>query len=314
MKVVFLFPGYGSQFVGMGKELYDDYRIVQEYFEEASQSLNINFVKLCFASSDAELAKIGNAYPVLFLISSAIYALFKDEEIKPSLLIGNNIGDYAAIAASGGMSLPDGLYLLNKYANMYHDFFATQDVGMIRIEKTDNATVEKICAQINAEQQQVDLAVSISAHEHLVSGTQTGIAALKIVLDAHDIAYVDDELGYEMHSSLAQVIADSFKPYLNKVDFKNLTVPVMRSSDAQQISTAEEVAQTIVDRITKPVRLDLVYEKLADADLIAHFGLEDRQTNTLQALYPDIPLMLVTQRSDIMEIKKIIQMQPQTEK
>jgi len=314
MKVVFLFPGYGSQFVGMGKELYDDYRIVQEYFEEASQCLNVNFVKLCFASSEAELAKIGNAYPMLFLVSSAIYALFKDEEIKPSLLVGNNIGDYAAIAAAGGMSLSGGLYLLNKYANLYHDFFATQNVGMIRIEKTGTAAVEKMCEQINAEQQRVDLAVSMSGHEQRVSGTQVGITALKALLDEHDIAYADDELGYEMHSSLAQVVADNFKPYLNKVDFKDLSLPVLRSADAKQIASKEEIAQTIIERITKPVRLDLVYEKIADADLIAHFGLEDRQTDTLQKLYPHIPFTMVTQRSDIMEIKKIIQMQSQTEK
>ena len=72
MKVGMLFPGYGSQFVGMGKELYDDSRIIQEYFEEAANCLNINFVKLCFAASDAELARMENAYPALFLLSSRI--------------------------------------------------------------------------------------------------------------------------------------------------------------------------------------------------------------------------------------------------
>ena len=70
MKIALLFPGYGSQFVGMGKELYDEYRIVQEYFEEASHVLNNNFVKLCFASSDVELSKMVNAYTSLFLVGS----------------------------------------------------------------------------------------------------------------------------------------------------------------------------------------------------------------------------------------------------
>jgi [acyl-carrier-protein] S-malonyltransferase len=74
MKVAMLFPGYSSQFVGMGKELYDEYRVVQEFFEEASNCLNLNFVKLCFASSDAELSKVHKAYPAMFLVSTSIAA------------------------------------------------------------------------------------------------------------------------------------------------------------------------------------------------------------------------------------------------
>ena len=77
MKCALIFPGYSSQYVGMGKELYDEYRIVQEYFEEASNCSNINFVKLCFASSDIELAKLTNAYMALFLIGSSVFALLK---------------------------------------------------------------------------------------------------------------------------------------------------------------------------------------------------------------------------------------------
>ena len=313
MEVVFLFPGYGSQFVGMGKELYDDYRIVQEYFEEASQCLNINFVKLCFASSEAELKKIGNAYPALFLMSSAIYALFKDEEVYPSVLIGNNIGDYAAIAAAGGMSLPDGLYLLSKYVHLYQDYVDTHKVSLLRIEKTDFELAKYLCSLIGTEQQ-IAVAISRGDEEQVVSGDNESIDELKKILDDKDIAYADEDYGYELHSVLAQSLVDTFSPYLNKVDFKDLSLHVLRSSDAKQIKTKQEIAQTIIERIVQPVRLDLIYQKIANAKLIVHFGLEDRQTNTLTRLYPDIPLMLVTQRSDIMEVKKIMQMQIHTEK
>jgi len=108
MKIALLFPGYGSQFVGMGKELYNDYRIVQEYFEEASNCINTNFVKLCFASSDAELSKITNAYTSLFLVGSSIYALLKELEIEPDMVAGYNNGEFAAMFAGGCFSFPDG--------------------------------------------------------------------------------------------------------------------------------------------------------------------------------------------------------------
>src|SRR3984957_20471227 len=110
MKIAFLFPGYGSQFVGMGKELYDESRIIQEYFEEASNCLNINFVKLCFASSDAELGKVTNAYGSLFLTRSAIAALLNEQRTVPDVVAWHALGELSAICSMHGISLPDGLY------------------------------------------------------------------------------------------------------------------------------------------------------------------------------------------------------------
>ena len=100
MKLALLFPGYGSQFVGMGKELYDEYRIVQEYFEEASNCANINFVKLNFASSDAEISNLQNGNLSLFLTTvSTIYAI-KNLGIEIDLVAGHGIGEFAAICCA----------------------------------------------------------------------------------------------------------------------------------------------------------------------------------------------------------------------
>ena len=97
MKIGMLFPGYGSQFVGMAKDLYDDSRTVQEYFEEASSCLDINFIKLCFASSDAEISQPMHAYLSLFLVQSALSALLTKAGIAPTLVAGYGIGQFAAI-------------------------------------------------------------------------------------------------------------------------------------------------------------------------------------------------------------------------
>src|SRR3990167_1799204 len=121
MKIALVFPGYASQYVGMGKELYDEYRIVQEYFEEASNCANVNFVKLCFASSDAELGKLANAYMSLFLVGGSVFALLKEYDIIPDIVAGYNNGEVTALFTCGCFSFPDGLYLLNKFSSFYQE-------------------------------------------------------------------------------------------------------------------------------------------------------------------------------------------------
>src|SRR5580765_900605 len=145
MKIAVVFPGYGSQHVGMGKEMYDEYRIVQEYFEEASNCLNSNFVKLCFASSESEMATMPVAYPTIFLVSCALYALIRQEGITPAAVAGYNIGEYSALFATGSITFPDGLYLLNKLALFYQDLLPSLDVQMLRVSGIDGARLEAFC-------------------------------------------------------------------------------------------------------------------------------------------------------------------------
>lgn len=120
-KIGMIFPGYGSQFIGMGKELYDNSRIVQEYVEEASNCLNSNVVKLCFASSEAELRKPLNAATALFVTGGALSAVVKDMGIPLSIVSGFDYGLYSALHAAGCLNFPDGLYLLSKYTQLKND-------------------------------------------------------------------------------------------------------------------------------------------------------------------------------------------------
>src|SRR3989304_305540 len=105
MKIGLLFSGYGGQDVGMGKDLYDNSRVMQELFEEASNCLGINFVKLCFASSDAELSSLENAYVAIFLIEVSLYALLNESGVSADLFAGHDIGEFAALFSAGSLSL-----------------------------------------------------------------------------------------------------------------------------------------------------------------------------------------------------------------
>src|SRR3989304_8586419 len=155
MKIIMLFPGYGSQFVGMAKELYDESRTVQEYFEEASNCLNVNFVKLCFASSDIELSKMPSAYTATFLVSSSLVTLLKQEGIVPNAVAGYNLGEYSAIYAASGFSFPDGLYLLNKLATFYQESLEGLEGIALKVTGLPTKTIEDFCYKASRGDQRV---------------------------------------------------------------------------------------------------------------------------------------------------------------
>lgn len=308
MKVAILFPGYGTQFVGMGKNLYDDERLMQEYFEEANACLNSNFVKLCFASSESELAKLHNAYQSLFVLGYSIYGLLKTEEIVPTILGGENIGEITAISCAGGITFPDSLYLLTKYAQFYQEFIEQNKLGMIAVKGLDERKLSALC-----ESKASDLAVAIHRPngEFVVSGYSSSIDILKKELDDYyNVTYKDEDVGHELHSDLMSGVLNAFKPYLTKVDFRELSTPVLNTMDGTLIRTAHQVQEAIVNRITRPIFTSKLYAAMDDYDLIVQAGPGNSIVQMVKSIFPQKMVVAVNQRSDINEIKKFIEMYP----
>lgn len=231
MKIIMLFPGYGSQYIGMGKEFYDQSRIMQEYFEEAAICLPINFTKLIFSSSDNDLKILSNAYPAQFLVSICLFKILEQEGIIPTHVAGMDIGAYAALFAARGISFPDALYLLSKLA----------------LSQTTSEAAEQ---------------------------------------------------------SLA---TPSFAMYLQKVDFKDLAIPLIDSTKNQMITTANQAHQLIVDGEAMPSSLNHIIDTLAEADLIIQVGPGTDLVPKLQKKYPSKTILSCNQPADLEKIKTIIE-------
>lgn len=313
MKTAFLFPGYGSQYVGMAKELYDESRIMQEYFEEACNCLNNNFIKLCFASSDAELCKMVNAYPSLFLVSASLVALLKEEGIVPDMVAGHNLGEYAAIFAAQGLNHPDGLYLLNKFATLYQEACATMDVAVLQVKGLDAATLTALCIQAstNATEEKPDQSAHIALFnaddDHVVSGHIQAIAALRELLNRQsDTKVVELPIEVGLHSAIMEPVVQQLAMYLEKVDFKDLTIPLISSIDGNTITTGAQIRERILAGLQKPVLWRAVMEQLHDADVIVEVGPGSTLSTMVKNKYPDKIVLSINKRSDIDELKKVL--------
>lgn len=302
MKIALLFPGYGSQYVGMGKELYDEYRIVQEYFEEASNCLNVNFVKLCFASSDAELAKMVNAYTALFLMGGATYALLKEHGMEPDVVTGYNNGESAALFAAGCFSFPDGLYLLNKFCSFYQEIVDGMDVDLIHITGVTTEVVENACEQVEGK---AFIALYNSPTDHVVAGSRDQLSKIRDIIDGSGtVEYVGVEAG--LHCELVNPVVEQFKMYLEKVDFKDLRIPLISSIDGEMVTQGADTKERFIRHINSPLMFNAALAELADYDCIVIANPGNVLAEMVKQQYPEKFVISIAKKEDIDTLKEMV--------
>ncbi len=305
MKTVILFPGYGSQFVGMGKDLYDESRTMQEFFEEAYNCLNTNFVKLCFASSDQELAKMGNAYLSIFLTSMSFNGLLKEIGIMPSVVAGFGIGHFAALCAAQGISFPDGLYLLNKYTSFYEPMLEQNSIELVEIIGIAQEDLEKLCDKLNKKKTPLVLVASVTSTRFYVAGHQEAIAQLKENIKEQGLAKIKEvSREFGLYSLFMEEVANQLKLYLEKVDFKDMQIPVLNPMNGAILMTGAEIKQNFIEQLSVPIAWATIIDKLADYDLLIEVGPGTLLSTMLKERYPEKIVLSLNSKADIEQIKQ----------
>jgi len=226
MDKVFLFPGYGAQYVGMGKDFYDHYRCVQELFEEASNCLNINFVKLCFASSEKELSKPANAYLALFVLHAALYSVLLEHGVEPSLITGWGVGCVSMYHAAGVINFPDGLYVLGKYLAFLQELVCDKSLAAARVNGILPQELEKLL-QDQKFSDVVMVGFVCAERESIVVGESASVCRLRALLVDMGCVVVDEPLAYALHILCRHEMVKRMNAYLVKIDIKLSRYPFL---------------------------------------------------------------------------------------
>jgi [acyl-carrier-protein] S-malonyltransferase len=295
MKIGMLFPDYGSQYVGMGKELYDSSRIMQEYFEEASTCLDVNFVKLCFASSEQELAQIHNAATSIFLLSCAISALLKEKGVVPTVLAGYGIGQLSALHAAGSISLPDGLYFLSKYAHFYNELLMKLNARVIEQNGMDIIKVRELCT----EYKHVYIAAHHAQKECRLSGIEGEMVGAQDQLIEQGARSAEISQFVGLYCPLMKPVQDHMRTYLEKIDFHDVHIPVLATLDGELIHKGVDAREKIMQQIVTTLRWDKAMESVHDWDIVVHIGPGNSLQNLVREYYPAKKQIAVNSLSDV---------------
>lgn len=300
MKIACIFPGFGSQYVGMGKDVYDNQRIVQEYFEEAYNCLDLNFVKLCFASSDEEISILENSLLGLFLVNSSLFALLKESGINPDWVAGYGMGAYSAMYSAGAFTFPDGLYLIKKLSAFYKDHLESNPKRAILVPDVKTKDLEELLKDSGCE-----VSVYHSVDSNYVIGSSDAVTEFKDLLSKDKVKAKDVAIENCLASSFYSDVVDNFKIYLEKVDFKDLKLSYCSSSN-KIISSKDAIKKEFISQITNPSKWVSISKKLKDFDLVIEVGPGSVLKDLIKNNNPELNVVSFNKSSDIEKVKALI--------
>ncbi len=272
-KIAFIFPGQGSQTIGMGKDFFENSDIAKDMISKASTRLGIDFEKLLFEENE-NLGKTEFTQPAILLISSIANAIFKEKcNIRPEFVLGHSLGEFSALVAAGAIDYLDAIELVHKRGLFMTQACSGGGAGMMALVGIDDETVEKVCLE------QRDLGKQVWPANYNMDGqlVLAGIKAdLESLVDVFKAAGAKRAIVLDMsvasHCELLRSAVENLKPYLEEF-LKEEFMPVISNVSTKAYSTKDEAIDLLASQLTKPVKYKQSIAAHSDeVDLFIEFG------------------------------------------
>ena len=250
----FVFPGQGAQFVGMGKDLYENSPLAKELFEKANDILGYRITDIMFEGTDEDLRQTKVTQPAVFL-HSVISALCMGEDFKPEMTAGHSLGEFSALVAAGALSFEDGLKLVYARAMAMQKACEAASSTMAAIVGLDDETIEKVCAEVSSEENIVVPANYNCPGQLVISGNIEAVnAACEKLKAAGAKRALVLPVGGAFHSPLMQPAKDELQAAIEATTFNTPKCPIYQNVDAQAHTNPEEIKANLIAQLTASVR------------------------------------------------------------
>jgi [acyl-carrier-protein] S-malonyltransferase len=271
-KVAFLFPGQGSQYVGMGKALCESFPRARRWFDEASSIIGEDLSRICFEGPEEKLKKTVNTQPALFVKSWAAWDVVKDE-LAADFVAGHSLGEYTALAVAGAISFADGVAAVRKRGELMFESGVRRPGTMAAVLGLSSEEVEKLCVEASAAGV-VQPANLNCPGQVVISGEVAGVERAVELAPEHGAkkAMVLKVSG-AFHSELMEDARDELARFLEEIDIRDARVPVIANATARPVTDGAEIRKSLVDQMTSPVRWEESMRFLLDEDVAEFYEI-----------------------------------------
>jgi [acyl-carrier-protein] S-malonyltransferase len=290
----YIFPGQGAQFVGMGKELYEQSAEAKALFEQANEILGFRITDIMFTGTEEDLKETKVTQPAIFL-HSVILAKVLGTSFKPDMVAGHSLGEFSALVAAGALSFEDGLRLVAARANAMQKACELQPSTMAAILGLDDTVVEEICAKVN------DVVVPANYNcpgQLVISGSIAGIdTACELLTEAGAKRAIKLNVGGAFHSPLMESARAELQSAIENTAINSPICPIYQNIDAKPYNDAESIKKNLITQLTGAVRwTQIVQHMLQDG---ATSFTEVGPGNVLQGLVKKVDRAMETSSASI---------------
>ena len=303
-----IFPGQGSQIVGMGKEFYEKYEIVKKLFREADDVLGINISKIILEGPKDDLNQTVNTQPAIFLISYSIYQVIKNEFNinldKGKYFAGHSLGEYSALSCAGYLDFQKTIKILKARGNAMQNSVPKGEGGMLAILGTKIETIEKILEE-NKKIFRAQIANDNTEGQIVLSGKTKDLELISNFLKNENIKNIKLPVSAPFHCNLMAKATEEMKKEFANIHFKQSDITLISNVTADKISNVDDLKSLLIDQIEKKVRWreSIVNMINYGVDQFIEIGPGKVLSGLVKRINKDVKITSINSQSDIESLR-----------